>query len=156
MTSFGDTALPERFWDKVRITKFGRWKCWVWTAHCINTGYGQTSRSGKLMLAHRWSYETFVGPLDPELVVHHRCENPPCVNPRHLKQVTSVKNVSYSKPSHTGVCQSGRHVWNAEQRECVKCKLENNKKKKSCPKCGKLISTRHMARHKSNVHGGIN
>jgi len=42
--------------------------------------------------AHIAAYAAFVGPIDPTLEIHHRCENPPCIEPTHLQQVTRAEN----------------------------------------------------------------
>lgn len=42
---------------------------------------------------HRLSYELFVGPIPDELVIDHKCYNPPCVNPDHLQVVTFRDNM---------------------------------------------------------------
>lgn len=76
--------LEERLMSRVQKTS----TCWIFTGSNNNKGYGliridETSR--KTMLAHRASYELFNGPIDEGLIIRHRCDNPPCVNPDHLE-----------------------------------------------------------------------
>jgi len=66
--------------------------CWNWTASkCF--GYGLIKINGKMVRAHRFSYEYFVGPLDNSLDICHNCNNPSCVNPKHLRQDTVSSNM---------------------------------------------------------------
>jgi len=80
-----------RFFDKVKITKH----CWLWIASKNKKGYGGFDFKGKQILAHRFSYELFVGAIEPGKQILHRreCGNPSCVNPNHLYMGTHTDNV---------------------------------------------------------------
>lgn len=47
----------------------------------------------KTKLAHRLSYEHFVGPILDGLTIDHLCRDRACVNPAHLEAVTISINV---------------------------------------------------------------
>lgn len=69
--------------------------CWVWTAnHTAKppTGYGRFHVGKQAILAHRWSYEYFVGSIPKDLVIDHLCRNRSCVRPDHLDPVTYQEN----------------------------------------------------------------
>lgn len=67
--------------------------CWDWTGAEWSGGYGKFQLNGKVHLAHRYSYWTSNGPLPINSVVRHICDNPKCVNPRHLVIGSQVDNV---------------------------------------------------------------
>lgn len=76
--------VGERFWAKVLKTE----TCWLWTgARLVAGGYGCIKiggRAGTSYRAHRLSWELANGPIPNGLLVLHRCDHPPCVNPDHL------------------------------------------------------------------------
>jgi hypothetical protein len=104
--------LIRRFWDKVR--KVGDDDCWLWTASVAGRGYGQIKVPGerRQMYAHRLSYEIHKGPVPAGLGVLHQCDNPRCVNPKHLFLGTKGDNAQDMQ-------RKGRHLYgekNAEHR----------------------------------------
>lgn len=67
--------------------------CWLWTA-CLNAcGYGSFGAGGSTVLAHRWAYIRWVGPIPAHLEPDHLCRRRSCVRPSHLELVTHTENI---------------------------------------------------------------
>lgn len=86
-------SFKERFWRKVR--KGSPDECWEWTGGRTGTnGHGQIRNAqGDKDLAHRLSWQLHYGPIPDGLLVLHSCDNPICVNPKHLHLGTASDNI---------------------------------------------------------------
>lgn len=93
--------LEQRFWTKVDKEP----DCWLWTASRTEKGYGRIGVPGSrygYILAHRISWLLHVGFIPKGMMILHRCDNPPCVNPDHLFLGTQKDNMSDCR-------EKGRH-----------------------------------------------
>jgi hypothetical protein len=85
--------LLDRFFEKVTVNSGG---CWLWRGPVHRNGYASFNlggHQGKKVLAHRWAYENFIGPVPKQLDLDHLCRVRHCVNPEHLEAVTRRVNL---------------------------------------------------------------
>jgi hypothetical protein len=68
-------------------------ECWSWRGSRHKFGYGYVRHGDDTMLAHRISYELFVGPIPDGFHVLHKCDTPACTNPGHLYLGLDADNV---------------------------------------------------------------
>lgn len=73
--------------------------CWVWMGFILPNGYariGSGGHSGKMLYAHRVSYEVFNGPIEEGKEIDHKCKVRCCVNPSHLRVASRMENFLWS------------------------------------------------------------
>lgn len=125
------TPLEARFWKYVQKTE----SCWLWTGAKSRGGYGKISPGGRgsgLVATHRLSLKLAGIDLPDDMVVDHKCRNPACVNPDHLRVVTRKVNSLENSMGASAInaqkstCPKGHsykdYVWRGVKgRICLEC-----------------------------------
>lgn len=162
--------LEVRFWPKVDkngpIPEYAPHlgPCWIWTAAKSKGGYGQIGNKGKVLYAHRVSYEFVHGPLPDDRTHHidHLCRVTACVNPDHLEwvpvSVNCKRGMSPQRNRERGAAVThcpADHEYTEENtyitpdggRGCKKCSrvrfrqwYAKNKKRQQAPDAGQEVA----------------
>jgi hypothetical protein len=138
-----DGTPEERFWAKVNADGV----CWEWMAATDRGGYGVFNPYGTIVRAHRFAWETLVGPIPEGLHIDHLCRNRICVCIDHLEPVTPVVNQRRSTSAVRRTVQSANithcpagHEYNAENthvnkrngaRKCRTCHRDNERRRRN-------------------------
>lgn len=96
--------------------------CREWALKLTHRGYGTTTCGSDIRGgAHRISYAAFKGPIPANMDILHSCDNPPCIEPKHLSVGTDLDNVrdmlakgrdNYRKRQR--LCGAGQHPMKGE------------------------------------------
>lgn len=135
--------LMQRFGEKVQVNVMNG--CWEWIPKPHHTGYAVFWFNDKHTLAHRFSYEQFIGRIPDGLHLDHLCRNRKCVNPFHLEPVTNYEN--------TIVRGSSPMAKNARKTHCIhgheftsENTIQRNGGGRKCRRCNNITSNAYQKR----------
>lgn len=103
---FSKVCTPAmRFWGKVNKGPHPK-GCWLYTGFIKWDGYGWMQHKRKFMTASRFAWIITNGEIAEGQHVMHKCDNPPCCNPDHLRLGTHEENMA--DMAAKGRCNSGQ------------------------------------------------
>jgi hypothetical protein len=123
--------------------------CWTWVGSRDPEGYGQSSRRGQVLKAHRMAWVALVGPIEDRLQLDHLCRFRACVRPAHLEPVTHRENTlrgigPSARNARKTHCANGHSLSGSNlritrrgNRECVECRRIWNRENMRRARTGK-------------------
>jgi hypothetical protein len=118
----------EEFWAKVE--KGPGDACWPWIGNHLVSGYGRfsigTPPQRQRWLAHRMAWTLEMGPIPTGMVICHHCDNPGCVNPKHLFLGSHADNVLDMHSKGRNRQPKGINHWKAKLTEIQIISIRND------------------------------
>ena len=130
----------KRFWKRVEIRSPD--ECWHWMGSLDLAGYGTFSLGGRHRRAHQVAWEIDNGIGFPKGKYGcHACDNPPCVNPKHIWPGTHLENMRDAQAKRR-LSKPPRNTYNSDKTECKRGHLLsgdnlliNSQGSRSCVDC---------------------
>ncbi len=116
--------------------------CWNWSgSRQQEMGYGKFHSAGKHYLVHRLVWALVFGNPPASMCVLHKCDNPPCCNPDHLKLGTQADNIADCVSKKRNAFGERQHLSKLNP----KTVLEIVRSKESGPRIAKRLGVTHGA-----------
>lgn len=119
--------------------------CWIWLGGVDGNNYGHFHDGESLRLAHRWSYEFYIGKISEGLQIDHLCRNRSCVNPYHMEPVTPAINTQRGISVTKVVCKYGHPYTEANTYR----RRDNGNR--MCRECGRINSRKYYSERKEKT-----
>lgn len=135
-----DDEYRQRLKSKCLVDPFTG--CWVYQGFRTRLLYGDFSYRGVNQRAHRVAYKLWKGEIPDGLDILHKCDNPPCCNPDHLRAGTAKENAAESKERNRHYTSSKTHcvrghafadssrVRSDGRRVCIQCDKDRYRREK--------------------------
>ena len=146
----------EAFWANVTASDPN--ECWPWQAGSKGgRGYGYARVKGASMGAHRVSWLLHTGKMPRAgFVIMHKCDNPICANPHHLREGTQSENMQdcVAKGRHVPFiafkdeCKNG-HKFTPENTAIV---TTNGRPAKRCRTCSRATNRKWAQEKRAENH----
>jgi hypothetical protein len=115
-------TISQRYWAKVQVR--GANECWPWRAAKNKQGRGMLKIAGTNRSAPKVAWMLAHGKRSlPKLHVCHSCDNPNCVNPKHLWLGTQKQNLEDARSKGRVLRFQDRpdyRPWNAGHTHCAR------------------------------------
>ena len=112
--------------------------CWLWLGTVAQNGYAKFGGGGlnghRMLLAHRFAYTAFVGPVPANLELDHLCRVRCCANPAHVTPKTHRDNMLAGETlpaigMRRTACPAG-HPYDSHDgkgRRCKRCRAKHTR-----------------------------
>ena len=113
--------------------------CWNWTGYRTAKGYGVFSPTKKVQhRAHRFAFLAYHG-REPKAMVLHKCDNPSCVNPKHLMDGDHGENMRQMAERRRAAREERHHKAKLDSWEAIAITLLNKGSDYTCEELASIF-----------------